>query len=122
MGTSKQRISSQSGYLLVERPPGYEVVWREETARLTEISAACQEARCRKVLILGTRTKVRLSVVEIFHLGQEIAKLGLRIAVVEMHDASNHDVEFLENVAMNRGGPIRFFDNEQDAKDWLGIP
>ncbi len=122
MGTSKQRISLQSGYLLVERPQDYEVVWSEQPARLMEMSAACKEAGCRKVLILGPRTKVRLSVSDIFDLGKEIAKLGLRIAVVELHDASNEDVELLENVAMNRGGPIQFFDNEQDAKDWLGIP
>ena len=59
--------------------------------------------------------------VDIFNLGQEIANLGLRIAVVESHNASNKDVKFLETVVKNRGGPIQFFDNEQDAKDWLGI-
>ena len=122
MGTSEYKISIQPGYLLVERPQGYEVVWGEQPARLMEISAACKEAGCRKVLILGPRTKVRLSVSDIFDLGKEIAKLGLRIAVVELHDASNEDVEFLEHVAMNRGGPIQFFGNEQDAKVWLGIP
>ena len=122
MATSEQKISVQPGYLLVERPQDYEVVWSEQPARLMEISAACKEAGCRKVLILGPRTKVRLSVLDIFDLGQEIAKFGLRIAVVELHDASNENVEFLENAATNRGGPIQFFDNEQDAKDWLGIP
>jgi hypothetical protein len=87
-----------------------------------EISAACEEAGCRKVLILGPRTKVRLSVLDIYNLGQEIAKLGLRIAVVELHDASKENVRFLENVVANRGGPFQFFDDEQDAKDWLEIP
>ena len=57
----------------------------------------------------------------VFELGREIAKSGLRIAVVESHDAPNENVRFLENVATNRGGPIQFFDNEQHAKDWLGI-
>lgn len=122
MGTSKEKLSIQPGYVLIERPQDCEVVWSEQPAMLAEISAACKEARCRKVLILGPRTEVRLSVSEIFDLGQEIAKLRLQIAVVERHDASDEDVELLENVALNRGGPIRFFDNEPDAKDWLGIP
>ena len=122
MGTSNQRISIQSGYLLVERPEDYEVVWSEQPAKLREISVASKEASCRKVLILGPRTKVRLSTTEIFDLGQVIARSRLRIAVAETHDASNDEVEFLENVATNRGGSIQFFDNEQDAKDWLGIP
>ena len=121
MGTSESKISIQPGYVLVERPQDYEVVLSEQPARLMEISAACEKARCRKVLILGPRTKVRLSVPDIYDLGHEIAKLRLQIAVVELHDASSEDVEFLENVVMNRGAPIQFFDNEQDAKNWLGI-
>ena len=121
MGTSEHKISIQSGYVLVERPRDYEVVWSEQPAGLMEISAACKEAGCRKVLILGPRTRVSLSLSEIFDLGQEIAKLGLRIAVVEVHDASKEDTEFLENVAVNRGSAIQFFDNKRDAKNWLGI-
>lgn len=59
--------------------------------------------------------------IEIYDLGHEIAKLGLQIAIVELHDALTENVEFLEDVVTNRGGPIQFFNNEQDAKDWLGI-
>jgi hypothetical protein len=121
MDNSEYQISIQPGYVLVERAQDYEVVLSEQPAILMAISASCKEAGCRKVLILGPRTKVRLSVQNVFDLGQEIAKLGLRIAVVESHDAPNENVRFLENVATNRGGPIQFFDNEQHAKDWLGI-
>ena len=74
------------------------------------------------MLIRGPRTKVRLSVVEIFRFGEEIGKLNLQIAVVELHYASKEDEKFLENVVATRGSLLRFFDNEQDAKDWLGIP
>ncbi len=121
MENLEQKISIQPGYVLVERPPDYEVVWSEQPARLMEISAFCKEAGCRKVLVVGPRTKVTLSTFDIFELGEEIAKLGLQIAVVELHDASKEDVRFLELVATNRGRAIQFFDNEQDAKDWLGI-
>jgi len=122
MDNSEHKISIQPGYVLIERSQDYKVVWSEQPAKLMEMSAACKEAGCRKVLILGPRTKVRLSTNEIFNLGKEIAKLNLQIAVVELHDASIGKVKFLENVVGNRGVPIQFFDYEQDAKDWLGIP
>ncbi len=121
MSKSEHVISLQPGYVLVERPQDYAVVWSEQPAMLLEIAAFCEEAGCDKVLILGRRTNVRLSTVDIFELGQEIAKLALQIAVVELHDASSENVRFLEDVATTRGGPIRFFDDEQDAKDWLGV-
>ena len=119
MSTSEQKISIEPGYVLVERPENYEVIWSEQPAKLMEIAAACKKADCRKVLIMGSRTKVNLSVADIFDLGEKISKLQLQIAVVESHDASNEEVNFLEAVTMNRGRPIQFFDNEQDAKDWL---
>ena len=122
MVTSRHKLSVQPGHILVNRPHDYEVVWSEQPAILREISAACKEADCKKVLILGPRTTVRLSVFEICTLGSRIAKMGVRIAVVELHDASNENVEFLENVVRNRGGRIQFFENEQDARTWLGIP
>ena len=122
MDNSKYEISIEPDYVLVERPQDYEVVWSEQPALLMEISAFCKVARCRKVLILGPRTKVRLSTFDIFKLGKEIAKLGVQIAVAELHDASNEDVRFLENVVTNHGDPIQFFDNDQDAKKWLGVP
>ena len=121
MDNSEHKISIQPGYVLVERSQDYKVVLSEQPAKLMEMSTACKEAGCRKVLILGPRTKVRLSTQEIFDLGKEIAKLSLQIAVVELHDASKENVEFLENVVVNRGVPIQFFDNEQDAKDWLVV-
>ncbi len=46
---------------------------------------------------------------------------SVQVAVVESHEASEKDVEFLKNIASNRGRPIQFFDNPQDAKDWPGI-
>ena len=121
MGHSTHTMSIQPGYLLMERSEGYEVVWSEQPAMLEEISAACSKAGCRKVLILGPSTKVRLSATDLFELGQAIAKLGLQIAIVERHDTSTENVEFLETVTHNRGGAIQFFVHEQDAKEWLGV-
>ncbi len=119
MGNSDYKISIQSGYVLVERPQDYEVNLNEEPAMLMELLSVCKEADCRNALILGPRTKVNLSTFDILDLGQKIAKLDLRIAIVESHDASVEDVKFLENAVWNRGGYIRFFDSEMEAKYWL---
>ena len=121
MGNSKYTISIRSGYVLVERVPGYEVVLEDQPAMLAAVSAACKDANCRNVLLMGPRTKVRLSPMDIFDLGKAIAKLDLKFAVVEIHDALDEDVDLLESVAFNRGGAIEFFDNEQNAKNWLGV-
>ena len=119
--SSEQTMSVRPGYVLVERPQDYEVVWSEQRTSLMEILAFCTEAGCRKVLVRGQRTKVSLSTLDLFTLGQLIAKLCLQVGVVESHDASDKRETFLANVAANRGGLIQFFDNEQEAKDWLCV-
>jgi len=121
MGNSDYKMSIQPGNVLLERPPDYEVTMNEQPAMLTDMSAFCKAASRRKVLILGPQTKVNLSANDVLDLGKEIANLNLRIAVVESHDASNEDVDFLENVVWNRGGSIRFFNSEMEAKYWLQI-
>jgi len=121
MGNSKYRISHQPGYVLVERLPDYEVVFDEMPEFLAEMSAFCDEVDCRKVLLLGPKTNVNLSTLDLYDLGERIAGTRLQIAMVESHDASDADEEFLETVVFNRGGPIQFFANQDDAKHWLEI-
>lgn len=114
-------ISIEFGYLRVERKANLEVVLDEQSEMLRAILAACRDADCHKVLLCGPRTSVNLSTMDILELGNEIANTRLQIAVVESHNATADDVAFLENVAWNRGGMIRFFDSEDDARGWLGI-
>lgn len=121
MGDSETKFSAQSDYIRIERPEGHEVVLIEQLALLQEISAACRAAGSTKVLILGRRTIVRLSIFDIHELGERIAKLGLQIAVADDSDVTSEDTGLLEAVAQIRGGSLRFFDNEKDAKDWLGV-
>ena len=121
MGQSVQTISTRSDHILIERSPGYEVAIDEQPAVLMELSAACEKAGCNKVMIVGPRTNVGLSAFDILELGKAIAKIGVQMAVVEIHDASNDAVSLLESATSNRGGAVRFFDNTRDAKQWLEI-
>ena len=119
MPDPEYNISIQSGYVLVEDPPEYDVVWGEQTAKLKAIAAACAEAGCKTVLIRGSKANVKLSTIQIHDLGKEVGKLNLKIAVVTSHDAPWDEVILLEATAKNRGSPIRFFHREKDAKEWL---
>ena len=121
MSKSEYNISIRPEYVLVERPRDYEVVAGEMPAMLSEMSAVCKEAGCRKVLILGSRTHVSLETMDIYDLGDQIATTRLQIAIVESHDASADDENFLETVVFNRGGPLQFFSDEEDAKNWLEV-
>ena len=121
MRNSEQTISIRPDHILVERPPGYEVVLSEQSRDLLELSVANNETGCNKVLVVGPRTKVRLSTFDILELGKRIGKLDIQMAIVEIHDASNNAMSFLKTVAFNRGSKIRFFDNVEDAKGWLEI-
>jgi len=121
MTISEFKISICPDHVLVERPDDYTVVWSNQPAFLKELSAICQDAGRRRVLILGSNVNMKLTTVDIFDLGEAIASTGLQIAVVETHDASASDVRFLENVSTTRGSPFRIFDDEKGARAWLGI-
>lgn len=121
MSNPYYRISFLSDHVLVERPAGYEVDPNRMPAFLTEMSAFCDKVSCRKVLVLGAETKVELSTLDIYDLGEQIANLHLKIAIVETHDASEDDECFLETVAFNRSSPLQFFETEDDAKHWLEV-
>ena len=79
MGKSNYKISIRPEYVLVERPRDYEVVLSEMPAMLSELSAVCKEAGCRKVLILGPKTHVSLETMDIYDLGDQIATLRLHL-------------------------------------------
>ena len=121
MENSEQKISIHPDHVLVERPPDYEVVLSEQSRDLLELSATCKETGCKKVLVVGPRTKVRLSPFDLLELGKRIAKLDVQMAIVEMHDASDDAMSLLKSVAFNRGSKIRFFNNMAEAKGWLEI-
>ena len=120
-GLPESELAEKFSTLQWENPPDYDVVWSEQRAKLQAISAVCREAGCNKVLIRGGKTQVKLTTSDIFELGSEIAKLRLRVAMVELHDASWKDETFLKMVASNRGSLVQFFDNEEEAREWLGV-
>ena len=121
MADKHYTVSVLEDHVLVEREEDTTVVMSDQAVMIEEVLATCRQSGQKNVLVTGASIKVELSTVDLLQLGTEVANSRLRIAVVEEHDASPEDVSFLENVAWNRGGLIRFFDNEAAAKDWLDI-
>jgi hypothetical protein len=116
MNALNYKMSIQPDYVLIERPRDFEVESTRLPEMLTELSAFCKAADRRKVLVLGPDTKVKLSEADIVNLGAELAKINMQMAIVESHDASDEDVNLLENEAGERGGSVRFFDTESAAR------
>ena len=113
------RLSVEPDYVLVERDREVKVDADDRPQMLQALSSFCEEAACRKVLILGNSVRVNLSALDILSLAGEIAETKLRIAVVESPDARDDDVRFLESAVWNRGGYMRFFTSEAEARYWL---
>lgn len=119
--TTHENISVESGYVRIERGAGFTVDLAGATGYVNQLAMLCNEAGVRNILIVGPQTNVELSTMDIMELGSLIADARLKVAMVEEHDAPAGDVAFLENVAWNRGGLIRFFRDEESALDWLGV-
>ena len=119
--TPEYLITHQTGYILVEDPPNYSVVWSDLPSKIEAVSTACEEANCRKVLIRGTTVKMHLTTRELFELGNAIAKLRLQIAIVNTSGVLKEDKALLEEVAANDNSTLRFFDDEDSALDWLCV-
>jgi len=121
MPVVKYGISLQPGYVLVEDPPKYDVVWSEQPEKLQAIADACAEVGTNKVLMIGGETSVQLVIVEVLYLAREVGKHKLTVGVVNQHDAPKEFVSLLKDVSKNLGSPVRFFKEEQDARDWLEV-
>lgn len=122
MSDATYKISARPGYILCEDPPGYEVMWSEMEPKIEAIRAACERAECHKVLVRCPDIHMKLTTIEYFDLGKAIGEMNIQIAFEMTGDTlTAKNLTLLENAASNRGSPIRFFDNEADAKAWLGV-
>ncbi len=120
VGVPAQTIAAMDDYLFVRRPVGY--VLDKDSIRIStaQITTACKDAGVTSVLIFGPRTYIRASETELLELADDYAQGGLKIAIVESHNADAETTEFFRNAATERGASVRFFDAIRDATEWLG--
>jgi hypothetical protein len=89
---------------------------------LRELLQACQQRQVTRVLIEERLTGPRLGPVDVFDIAAqgstEAAGSLTTIAYVDVH-AIGDAMKFAENVAVNRGLPVRMFATVAEAEQWL---
>jgi hypothetical protein len=90
---------------------------------MAEVMRECEAADCRYVLIEERLEGPRLGTMDVFDIasqrGRPLGSSGVKgIAYVDVN-AAGELMKFAEDVAVNRGYPVRVFPNVEDAEKWL---
>lgn len=88
-----------------------------------DLAAFCKTYNCKKVLAEGNIFKRKMSTVEAFQFGNTAGKkiLGLWLAFVFPEYQADVTTDFFKTVAKNRGVRIDFFNDYEDALQWLNV-
>lgn len=93
---------------------------------LREILQQCIARGCARVLIEERLSGPRLGPVEVFDIAAqgsgEAAGALKAIAFVDVYADGSATMKFAENVAVNRGLPVRMFGSVAEAEEWLAMP
>lgn len=86
----------------------------------TEIAAICTMKKTTRLLV-EHKVKGRLSTLDIFKIASQLPDLftGIHVAFVVHLTSTPDNPEFLQNVARNRGGRGRLFNDPLEAEAWL---
>jgi hypothetical protein len=100
------------------------VTHEEHTAARRQAAQLCRERKCSRVLSdLRELDTEKSSTLNCFDYGESLAQEvppSIRIAIVLPTDLdSSEDIEFVSNVAANRGRPTLLVRTIEEAKQWL---
>ncbi len=80
----------------------------------------CDEYDCRRILIEGVAPQSELEPAEVVEAGHRAATVpNVWIAYNLTNHVPNEQSELYEAVAASKGVRVKFFDNSQDALNWL---
>jgi len=88
---------------------------------MEDILRECEKTGCPRVLIHECLEGPRLSFLELFDLLSEGSRraIGKFRAVALVDEKMGDTAEFAEDVAVNRGLPMRVFDDVETASQWI---
>ena len=118
--TYKLNIEQRSSYL-------HAVVTGQNTRNnvlgyMEDVVRECEARDCRYVLIEERLEGPRLGTIDVFEIaaqqGRPLGSSVRGIAYVDVN-ATSDMMKFAEDVAVNRGYPVRVFSNVDDAEKWL---
>ncbi|MFZ5879354.1 MAG: hypothetical protein ACOY0R_08280 [Chloroflexota bacterium] len=110
------------GNLLLVEASGFDESLAEVQAYGQAIIEACLAADCSRVLCNETGLEYRLGTIENFQSAEGIAARihkTVKVAIV-CNPKFKADAYFWETVAVNRGMMVRFFQELDTARRWLG--
>ena len=110
-------------YIHIVHSADYEITPESNEKMWKELSPACREYKCLKVLAEGPRQKRNLTSMDAFQSGSQASELipGLMLAICVYEYTPDEKTKFFTNVAYNRGARIEFFNDKKKALKWLGI-
>jgi hypothetical protein len=110
-------------YIHIVHPPGYEITPASQGKVWTELSRACRQRACLKVLVEGPAPTRRMGTMDGFESGTQAAQAipGLTLAICFQGYMVDETSRLFTNVAHNRGARIEFFTDRKQALEWLGV-
>lgn len=114
----KVRIAPDGAYILVSSvgPPSLDEMMRT----LSKIAELCRDHRIDKVLVDSCARSGQPSTPDIYRGGELLAqRLGSRTRVAVLVSLLAADHALFENVAVNRGAVVAYFQHEDLARRWL---
>jgi hypothetical protein len=88
---------------------------------MQDVLTIAEKHDCFRVLINERLTGPRLEAMEVYNLASEGAMrlLGRFEAIAYVDEAMGEMGDFVESVSVNRGMPLAFFSNVEDALEWI---
>ncbi len=90
------------------------------TEYFSSIAQECKQKDYKKALVIE-ELEGQLSTVDMFELGKRLSKImsGIWVAFIDLVPEHHQENRFAENVAVNRGGTARVFQDRSEAENWL---
>jgi hypothetical protein len=110
-------------YLRVKHPPGFVITAAAAAEGWARIRDLCREHAVAKVLIEAKSPQRRMDTMSAFDSGRVLAEnlSGLTVAMCFYDYEFDELSSFFRTVAQNRGVKIEYFNDLQQALDWLGV-
>ncbi len=116
-------IEFNGKYIHIIHAPDYEICPESNEKMWKELSQACKEYKCLKVLAEGPSQKRRITSLDAYQSGSQASESipGLTLAICIYKYTPDTTTDFFKNVAYNRGARIEFFSDKKKALAWLGF-
>ena len=121
--TAEYTITATPHLVHVRLPDAFALTPTSVPRLWDSVKYACGKVNSGKVLIEGRRPQRHLRTFDAFQSGVDLtaSALPLRVACCFYEYTPNGLSSFFATVVANRGASVAFFDDRQQALNWLGV-